>query len=47
MGCMWYIRKNNNIDEYLFLHSDNMGQYGADTSDIPRLNAFIYEYKLN
>ena len=47
MGCMWYIRKNNNKDEYFFLHSDNMGQYGADTSDIPRLNAFIYEYKLN
>ena len=46
MGCTWFIRKNNNKNEYFFLHSDNMGQYGKDTSDIPRLNAFIYKYKL-
>lgn len=46
MGCVWYIRKNYNINEYFFLHSDNQGQYGDDTSDIPRYNAFIDMFTL-
>jgi len=46
MGCVWYIRNNNSKYEYIFMHSDSMGQYGEDTSDVPRLNAFIYKYKL-
>jgi hypothetical protein len=46
MGCVWYIRKTMDNYEYFFLHTDSMGQYGEDTSDIPRLNAFTFEYTL-
>ena len=53
MGCMWIIRNNTNDNnnnyenyEYLFMHSDNWGQYGDDTSDLPRYKAFIYGYTL-
>ena len=50
MGCTWFILKNNkeNIgnNEYLFMHSDNWGQYGEDTSHLPRYKAFIYGYNL-
>ena len=48
MGCCWYIRKNikTSINEYFFLHSDNQGQYGKNTSHIPRYNAFIENYIL-
>ena len=45
MGCTWYIRNNDGKYEYLFMHSDSWGQYGKDTSDLPRYKAFIYEYK--
>jgi len=47
MGCCTFIRcnKDDNILEYMFLHSDSQGQYGEDSSDIPKLNAFIYGYK--
>ena len=45
MGCTWYVRNNNRTIEYLFLHSDSQGQYGEDFSDIPRVNAFLYNYK--
>ena len=46
MGCTWYIRSNiiTGTIEYMFMHSDSWGQYGEDTSDVPRLNAFIYKY---
>ncbi len=44
MGSFWYVRNNNGNIEYFFLHSDSMGQYGEDTSHIPRLNAFLYNY---
>jgi len=49
MGCAQYVRrnKNSNLLESLFMHSDNWGQYGADTSDLPRYKAFIYEYIKN
>ena len=46
MGCMWFIRCNidsGNI-EYLFMHSDCWGQYGDDSSDLPRYNAFTHRY---
>ena len=48
MGCAWYARHNKNTGklEYFFLHSDSRGQYGDDSSDIPRLRAFTYTYKL-
>jgi hypothetical protein len=50
MGCMWLIRNNNSKNygnkEYLFMHSDNWGQYGEDTSHLPRYKAFIYGYTL-
>lgn len=45
MGCTWYVRNNNRNIEYFFLHSDSQGQYGEDSSDIPRVNAFVYNYK--
>ena len=45
MGCTWYVRNNNRNIEYFFLHSDSQGQYGEDSSDIPRVNAFLYNYK--
>ncbi len=45
MGCTWYVRNNNRTIEYFFLHSDSQGQYGEDSSDIPRMNAFLYNYK--
>lgn len=45
LGCMWFIRNHNKKLEYFFMHSDSWGQYGSDTSDIPRLNCFIRGYK--
>ena len=46
MGCTWFIRNNNGTLEYLFMHSDSWGQYGDDSSHLPRYKAFIYEYTL-
>jgi hypothetical protein len=48
MGSSWYIRINKDtcIIEFIMMHSDSWGQYGADTSDLYRLNAFIYDYKI-
>ena len=46
MGSAWYIRNNNGNLEYFFLHSDEFGQYGPDTSSIPCLVAFQYGYNL-
>lgn len=46
MGCVWLIRNNNNIKEYLFMHTDCWGQYGEETSHLPRYKAFIYGYNL-
>ena len=48
MGCTWLIRKNINTgnNEYLFMHSDNWGQYGEESSHLPRYKAFIYGYTL-
>lgn len=44
MGCTWFIRNNNGKKEYLFMHSDSWGQYGTNTSHLPRFKAFIYGY---
>ena len=48
MGSCIFIRCNKKTLklECFFMHSDSWGQYGEDTSDIPKLNAFIYEYDL-
>jgi hypothetical protein len=46
MGCMWLIRNNDGKNEYLFMHSDSWGQYGDDSSHLPRYKAFIYGYIL-
>ena len=46
MGCNTYVRKNlitGNL-ESLFMHTDAWGQYGIDTSDLPRYRAFINGY---
>ena len=46
MGCSTYIRRNLDAKlEYFFLHSDSYGQYGLETSDMPKVNAFLYGYK--
>lgn len=46
-GCMWYIRCNQTgLHEYLFMHGDCWGQYGPDTDESPRYNAFIHGYVL-
>jgi hypothetical protein len=44
MGCTWFIRNNNGNIEYLFMHSDSWGQYGDDSSHLPRYKAFIYGF---
>lgn len=41
MGCNLYFKKNNDIIEGLFMHSDSFGQYGVETSDKPTLDKFI------
>ena len=46
MGCMWYVRNNKNVLEYLFMHSDSWGQYGDDSSDLPRYKAFKENFEL-
>ena len=43
-GCAYYVRNNNGTKEVFFLHCDSHGQYGDDTSDIPRYLAFIEGY---
>jgi len=49
MGCFWYARnnpQNGGKMEYFFMHSDSYGQYGDDSSDIPRLRAFTESYRM-
>ena len=48
MGSSWYIRVNkySYLTEFIMIHTDSQGQYGTDTSDLYRLNAFCYDYKL-
>ena len=46
MGCYWYARNNNGTLEFFFMHSDSWGQYGEDTSDLPRYNAFRENFEL-
>jgi hypothetical protein len=46
MGCCWYIRRNDvgQPIETFFMHSDNWGQYGPESSDVPQLQNFIRDY---
>ena len=44
-GCAYYVRNNKGAKEIFFLHCDSHGQYGDDTSDIPRYCAFIKGYQ--
>jgi len=48
MGSAWYIRINKDtlLIEFIMIHSDSWGQYGDDSSDMYRLNAFVYDYKI-
>lgn len=48
MGCQLYFRRNkeNGNLEKIFMHNDNWGQYGDNTSDKPMMKFFIYDYKL-
>ena len=40
------IFNNNGKNEYLFIDINNWGQYGKDTSHLPRYKAFTYGYTL-
>ena len=44
-GCSYLVRNNNGTKEVFFLHCDSQGQYGEETSDIPRYRAFIKGYE--
>jgi hypothetical protein len=46
LGHVWIVRNNNYLIEYFFIHSDNWGQYGEELNDIPKLNCFIRNYKI-
>lgn len=41
MGCILYIKKQENEITTMFLHSDAHGQYGSGTSDLPTRDFFI------
>jgi hypothetical protein len=45
MGCLFIARHNGTIQNQpiwrFFMHSDSWGQYGAESSDIPRLVRFV------
>lgn len=41
MGCILYIKKQENEMSTMFLHSDSWGQYGEQTSDLPTRIYFI------
>jgi hypothetical protein len=45
LGSTWFIRNNNGKIEYFFMYSDSWGQYGEDTSEIPKINCFLRGYK--
>ena len=47
MGCMYYAKRNYIGDKIslFFMHSDAWGQYGYESSDIPKLKEFLNGYK--
>jgi len=52
MGCFLYFKITTNCrytdDIYtFFMHSDSWGQYGEETSDVPRLDRFIGNCQIN
>ena len=49
MGCMWFIRSTDGViknNQHLFMHTDSWGQYGEESSHVPRYKAFIHGYTL-
>ena len=40
-GCAWYLKRVGGVVSGFFLHSDNHGQYGEHTNDLPRLRVFL------
>jgi hypothetical protein len=46
MGCVWYLRRNDvgQRVESFFMHTDNWGQYGGNTSDVANLREFVSGY---
>lgn len=47
-GCACYVRNNAGYKQYLFMYTDDWGQYGQNTSHLPRYKAFIHTYsKIN
>lgn len=48
MGCQMYLRRTRKDSpiEGFFMHNDSWGQYGPQTDDRPKLNAFKYGYRM-
>jgi hypothetical protein len=46
MGCCYYAKRDcyGGIISLFFMHSDSWGQYGENTSDVPKLRAFLNGY---
>jgi len=46
MGCMWYAKRDyyDGAISLFFMHSDSWGQYGKNSDDRPKLEAFISGY---
>lgn len=44
MGSTWYVRNNLGNLEYLLMDADSWGQYGENTSYVPKYVAFIDGY---
>jgi hypothetical protein len=40
-GCIWYVKRVNDQLRVFFMHGDSWGQYGENTSDVPRMEAFL------
>ena len=44
MGSIWYVRNNLGNMEYLLIDADSWGQYGENSSHVPKYIAFIDGY---
>jgi hypothetical protein len=45
MGCLVYVKRDNNTLSGIFMHSDNWGQYGPRSDDTPIYYKFIENFK--
>lgn len=47
MGCSWFAKRKDVYKKIklFFMHSDEWGQYGAKSSNVPNLEKFLKDYK--